>query len=165
LAFVGELTRAGEVSYEMPLFERCSIQRAGCAFGPRIGHLVKLTKHFNGLVQLETTKNIAGRWERFTLGSTQVAIKVGVEENYQSDIVEFEQRPFVLSSTSRRDPSLKSINIWTSQNVVAQLQNPEILANGIRMGTKPSFDILSKYFAIDFSAENDVRGVEWQHRV
>lgn len=103
-------------------------------------------------------------WERFTFGNAQIAVKIRAHEEADSDIIGFDRLPFVLPSTSRRDPSLRAINIWTSRNIAAQLRHPESFATGLREGSRQCFEFLSNHFEIEFDPTRDARGVEWQHR-
>lgn len=164
LASAGDVAEVGIVSYELPIFERKSIEAAAISVSARYGHLFRLIKRTEKWFPITRVPVSRGGWKRFTFGQAQIAIRVEAEASSGRDVFRFERKPFVLDSTSRRNPVLGEINVWTSRNLVAKVENPDLIARGLHRGFIEQFDFLSKYFDIEFDPKSDVRGVEWQHQ-
>jgi hypothetical protein len=160
---VGELQQIGTVTYETPLFERLSLREAGARPFQRMGLLFKLTK--------EKSESLAHHvqigsaiWKRFSIGVAQVAIKLDPQAKNDSGILGFYERPFALQSTSRRDPALANINIWTSENVVGRLKNPSDVAQGLEAGSPPYLKFVKGMFRKSASTFENAQVMTWEHR-
>ena len=162
LKTVGEIEHLGTVSYDAPLFERLTLQQAGRPRFLRTGLLVRLTKrHFQPLAP-EMSRGPA-IWKRFGIGETQVAIRVTAAADVNSDAFALSGEPFVLPTTSRREPSLKRINIWTSENVVGHLKNPNQLAIGLSEGHPSYLEFLNRVLKVNLTFAKEGQAVAWEH--
>ena len=83
----------------------------------------------------------------------------------EGEELKFESAPIVLPNTSRRNPMLSDINIWTSENVVARIHNPKGFVEGLRAGRDDNLSFLSTWFSLQYDSIKEKRGVEWRHRV
>ena len=162
LKSVGEFEQIGTISYDTPLFEKRTLQEAGVPTFLRLGLLVKLTKRKS--ITLAAKLNCGpGLWKRFGIGETQVAIKITAKADLDSDAFAFSGPPFVLRTTSRRDPSLAKINIWTSENVVGQLKNPTRYASGLSEGLPTYVQFLNRLFKLDVNPLKEAQVMAWEH--
>jgi hypothetical protein len=148
----------------MPHFEKLSTSAAGRDAQRRFGFLFKLTKLTERPLPLNALIEPRDYWERLTLGSTQVALKIEADEIETKEELEFDRDPFVLLDTSRRNAALKTVNICTSDNIVARVRHPRSVANGLRQGSRRHFGFMVEYFRLRYEPGRDVRGAEWRHR-
>jgi hypothetical protein len=117
---VGHLERLGTLSYEVPLFERTSVEKTNPepSFS-REGLLFSLTKlSDHPLIPIHFRQSQIF-WKRYRVGSHQFALKLNVKDRGKAADIHFDIPPFTLSNTSRRNRELGLVNVWASNNVAA----------------------------------------------
>lgn len=165
LGLRGEVNFLGNVSYEIPLFEKESLLEAGAPKVPRTGLLFRLTKSDSATLPNVHFSRQPIYWKRFQIFDEQVAVKVTEKAKSTSDVFQFDTKPLMLRSTSRRDPLLNSINIWTSKNMVARLANSAAIAEGIASGRSAYIDFVVQALRMNKGLGNAIRGTPWQHQI
>ena len=160
---VGRLEILKNVTYQLPFFERRSLEAAGQHVSKREGLLLRLTKANNKLLEVAQFQRSEFDWLRFTLSSEQLAILTSsrAEHNDPSDL--FDVEPFILANTSRRNAQLAAINIWTSKNGVARLARPAEFAKRISARDPAALGMLVERMEMDFDPVKLHWGKTWQH--
>jgi hypothetical protein len=164
LSAIGTVEELGSVDYQLPPFEEMTLREAGLSPPKREGLLFKLWKQTEEQLLVPPFVRTRSKWCRFTISGEQVAIKIDEPSKVSSDGWLFHTEPFVLRTTSRRDPILSSINIWTSQNVVARLIKPSHAVYGISKRDKFHIQMLIEKMQMKFDPENIGWGMSWQHQ-
>jgi hypothetical protein len=159
---VGRLVQLGDITYELPLFERKALQAAGQAASKREGLLFRLTKQSHHLLEVPRFQKTRSEWWRFSLSEEQLAILVSPVVEQKSDEL-FEIAPFTLADTSRRNSNLPNINIWTSKNCVARLTNPSKFAERVAARDRASLLLLAEAMKMSFDPLNINWGRSWRH--
>jgi hypothetical protein len=160
---VGQLEHLGNVSYELPHFERETFDTLDQWPSQREGLLFRLTRQNKELLHVPSFQRGSSEWRRFTLSKEQVAVRVSLTGcQIPSDDL-FEIEPFTLKSTSRRDPMLPSINIWTSKNRAARLSRPSLFAEGIASQNEASLSTLVEKMKMSFDPLDVNWGKSWRH--
>jgi hypothetical protein len=160
---LGQLEQLGDISYQLPLFERSALQAAGKSNCKREGLLFRLTKEGQQLLDVPVFQRSASEWLRFTLSGEQLAILVGSEISPDEPDKLFEIEPFTLVDTSRRNSNLPSINIWTSKNRVARLFEPSKLVARILAQDEASLIMLVEAMNMEFDPSKVQWGKSWRH--
>lgn len=104
-----------------------------------------------------------GIWTRFSIGDAQIAIKLGPPSDRGTNTFAFSQSPFVLPTTSRREPALAKINFWTSENIVARLTNPHHVAEGLSRGLPTHKRFVKSMFKVSSDAIEEQQVLTWEH--
>ncbi len=164
LSAIGTVDALGSVDYQLPPFEEMTLREAGMSPPKREGLLFRIKKQTDEQLHVPPFVRTRSKWLRFTISGEQVAIKIDEPSKVSSDGWLFNTEPFVLRTTSRRDPILSSINIWTSQNVVARLAKPSNAAHGITERDRFHLRMLIDKMKMNFDPENIRWGMSWQHR-
>ena len=140
---IGDIKALGTVSYDAPPFELASLR--GAEHSPnysREGLIFSLIKRTDSFTAVTSFKKSEAVWRRYELFSQQLAIKLNPSELGRPKSPDFVIEPFVLANTSRRNPELQKINIWTSDNIAGKLRNPYFVDRQIqklRMGSCNEF--------------------------
>jgi hypothetical protein len=165
---IGEIELLGSVSYDTPYFEKITLETAGQANAGRSGLLVKLTKRRDQRLVSKVALG-QGVWKRFQIDKAQFAIKIEIDPNATgeatSDPLALAREPFVLPSTSRREPSLRDINLWTSENVVAELENPAEFAFGLARGAYSHIRFLKGLCKGESNFSENAQVMVWVHQI
>lgn len=115
------------LDYETPLFERMS-NLSENNIKTRHGDLVIIT--VNTLPHLEEIAPTNQKWSRYLLNEYQLAVKHG-ENNNDFDHVKIEQLAqgniWIWPSVSKRAEGRENIQIWSSENEVGKVDNPNLL--------------------------------------
>lgn len=164
LSAIGPIEELGNVDYQLPPFEEMTLHEAEQSPPKREGLLFRVRKQTEEPLLVPPFVGSRSTWLRFTISGEQVAVKIDEHSKSSSDGWLFHTEPLVLRTTSRRDPILSSINIWTSQNVVARLVNPLSAAQGIMERDRFHLGMLIDKMKMNFDPENIRWGMLWQHR-
>jgi hypothetical protein len=160
---VGQLEHLGNVSYQLPLFERETLDAVDQSPSQREGLLFRLTRENSQLLDVPSFQRSSSEWHRFTLSREQVAVRVSPSDCQTASDDLFEIEPFTLKSTSRRAPILPSINIWTSKNRAARLSRPSLIAEGIATQNEASLSMLVEKMKMSFDPLDVNWGKSWRH--
>ena len=163
LSGIGKVEELGRVDYDLPPFEKMTLSESRLSPPKRKGLLLRLTKSTEKQLEVSPFSRARSEWHRFTISGEQVAIKVDLDFKDCDHDWSFKVDPFVLRSTSRRDPVLSTINIWTSRNVVARLANPSSVARGIAEHQQIHLRMLAEKMNMEFDPDNIRWGMSWQH--
>lgn len=157
LSGVGRVETIGKTVYRLPAFEEVIFAATRLLPPQREGLLLRLIKQTEHLLDDSPFPFTGSEWFRFTLSGEQVALKVCAQEQQFVNTYEFDLAPFVLKSTSRRDPILPHINIWTSRNRVARLHSPISIVDGLNDQNETALRFLVEKMGMQF----DPRNVNW----
>ena len=160
---VGRLEQFGNVSYQLPHFERETFDAVDQPPSQREGLLFRLTKENSQLLDAPSFQRSSSEWRRFTLSGEQVAVRVGPSDCQIASDDLFEIEPFILKNTSRRNPILPNINIWTSKNCAARLSRPSSIAEGIATQNEASLFMLVEKMKMSFDPLDVNWGKSWRH--
>jgi hypothetical protein len=164
LSTVGTIEALGNVKYELPTFEEMTLRKAELSPPQREGLLFKFVKREDRLLNVPPFEPASSKWLRFTVSGEQLAIKIDQSLKEVEANGLFEIEPLILPTTSRRDPILSRINIWTSQNIVARLAHPLNVAQGIAVRDDVYLRMLIQDMKMKFDLKNIEWGMSWQHR-
>jgi hypothetical protein len=162
--------------YEEPPFERLAVKSSPIpilSMSPRQGRLLKLTVVRVPELQIEESNRLREKWIRFVVDEYQLALKLCPLGNVTSPLsMHPEANGWHWPYVSRRAPKRDLIGLWSSDNEVALVQNPDELLEALRAAVMQSsarsfeeslgkFTVLNKW---NIPRPPYKRLIEWQHQ-